>query len=196
MPTYVRPGVLISEVSLHDPLTEQWLNELPDIGPLPPKLGKKWEHDCAECKYQGSLVVDDQHYDFYICKMQGFMPLGYSYVARFGNDGRYTSFPGHLLPDLQLGLMGAAEGVLQTLHLLGNAKWSSEEFGFCVEPTEHNSVHVVVNPLGDPRVIRYVADAVAMTGPSFQYARMDDQTMWQVVFKISELVHQQIKRDR
>jgi hypothetical protein len=194
MANYTKPGVYIEERSL-DLGVEQWLRELPDIGPTPPPTGKRWEHDCDRCEYQGSLVIDDEHFDFYICK-GGHQPLGPSYIARFGQEGRYTSFPEGLISDLRLGAMGPAEGVLQTLHLLSHAEFKNEEFGFCVRPMEGGSVHVVVNPLKDSRLIRYVYDAAAYAGLLFQYAIMDAQTMHEVVRKISELVYEQRKRDR
>lgn len=48
------------------------------------------KHDCSKCNYLGSEVFGSDNFDYYSCEDK---IDGITLIARFGEDGSYSSFP-------------------------------------------------------------------------------------------------------
>ena len=207
-------SIVSSDISLPDFSSNKMLQK--PLGPMPPAAKKKFKHDCTECQYLGSyegessfrdtldgfgltlcvsrynhtLSLAEVYCDCYYCLKTG------SYVARYGDEClQYTSMDGVLLEgiDSRRIIDDPYLSILYDVCAVRESKYNNKEFAIL---TNKDMVRICINPLLDPRRIRYIEDAVRIVGAEFVYEVLGENTVVDLMNRIAHIVQYQTSINR
>lgn len=157
----------------------------------PDALRAKWEHDCNKCIWLGSALIAHEYVDFYKCTGS---PLGLSYVARYGIEGAYISYPAMILDDIGQPDADYApiDYVVWMIHRFETIECSNQELGIAIE-FKHNELTVIGHPLLTGRRNFYLDQATREIAEQYRGSLLDEPALYSFLHDLAR--HMQTKID-